>query len=142
MIGYKAVRKDKTSHYDKTTKWKAGKWIIEPNTELSTKLCVPGIHSSPTLLHAVSYQQGPSLYCEVEIPEIYKGNKNIQAFDETKTRSRAVKVIRWLEKEEVDSLAGFKLWEANNPVNPLQVKGMDLSTDLPKAIEWLQKYQY
>ena len=120
---YKAVRLDRTSHYDQTTKWRKGAIVrVHDPSPASIGSCGRGIHSSASLLDAVSYQSGPSLYCVVEPLD------SICA-DATKTRSSAVRVIRWLGKAEQDEIAEFKLWEANHPVHPLRIQpedGLDL----------------
>ena len=119
MIAYKAVRLDRTSHYDETTKWRVGRIIRPDSVDDNNKPCGHGIHCSPTLLGAVGYQRGLSLYCEVE-------PRGVLGQDHDKLRCREVKVLRWLGAEEQDLLAGFKLWEANNPVNPLLIPGSEI----------------
>ena len=49
--------------------------------------------------------------------------------DDTKVRCNQVRVIRELKRAEIDELAGFKLWEANHPVNPLLNKRRLLTED-------------
>ena len=113
---YKAVRLDRTSHYDGKTLWKVGKIVRPDIVDIESKEpCGNGIHVSPTLLDAVGYQKGPSRYYEVEPLEII-------GQDDTKARCTGVKVLHELSKREQDELAGFKLWEANHPVNPLSLK--------------------
>lgn len=124
---YKAIRPDGTSHYDEKTIWKIGEPVVAPYIDPSSKVCSPGIHCSEKLLDAVSYQFGPSQYLEVEPGEIV-------ASDATKMRCRSVLPIRFLDKEEIDSLAGFKLWEANHPVNPLLLEP-DQTLDTEKLLE-------
>jgi len=117
QVAYKAVRLDKTSHYDQKTKWRTGN-IVRPDRAGGAEEghCGHGIHCSPTLLHAVGLQGGPSLYAVVE-------PRGIIASDETKMRCECVKVLRWLTQQEQDQLAEFKLWEANHPINPLMLPG-------------------
>ena len=112
---YKAVRLDKTSHYDQKTKWVAKRIIKPDSVDECAEPCGHGIHCSPTLLDAVGYQRGLSVYCEVEPIRII-------AQDATKARCEAVKCVRWLGREEQDEIAGFKLWEANHPINPLAIR--------------------
>ena len=130
MSYYKAVRLDKTSHHDQKTKWAAGRIIRPDRIDETNEPCGHGIHCSPTLLHAVGYQKGPSLYCEVE-------PRGILGQDDTKLRCREVKVLRWLGQEEVDQLAGFRLWEVNHPVNPLLLKA---SGDQPALLDLLKEW--
>ena len=120
---YKAVRLDKTSHYDKATKWRVGA-VVRPSKDPHDchGACGVGIHCSPTLLGAVSYQRGPSRYYEVEPGQVLGA-------DDTKVRCNQVRVIRELRRAEIDKLAGFKLWEANHPVNPLLNKRRLLTED-------------
>ena len=126
---YKAVRLDKTSHYDGATEWRAGRIVRALDVDSKeVGSCGRGIHSSPTLLDAVSYQRGPSLYCLVE-------PRGIIAADKTKTRSECVKVIRWIGREEQDELSCMRLWEANHPINPLLVRRQGPVT--PQELEWL-----
>ncbi len=110
---YKAVRLDRTSHFDGTTKWRKGAIVrvAEPD-EGAIGPCGRGIHCSPTLLDAVSWQRGPSRYCVVEPLDII-------ASGATKARCSGVRVLRWLLADEQDELAGFKLFEANHAANPL-----------------------
>ena len=110
---YKAVRLDRTSHYDTTTPWKVGE-IVRPDSvdDGAVGPCGHGIHCSPTLLDAVRWQGGLSRYAIVEPIKVI-------ASDASKSRCEAVRVIRWLHQAEQDKLAGFKLWEANHPINPL-----------------------
>ena len=118
---YKAIRLDGTSHYDQATKWEIGKILRHPNPDpAETGDCGKGLHCSRNLLDAVGYQQGPSIYLLVQPIDIIKEGKD-------KVRSASVKPLRYLTPQEVDELAGFKLWEANHPVNPflLEAKPMD-----------------
>jgi len=120
---YKGVRLDRTSHYDKATKWRVGA-VVRPSKDPHDchGACGVGIHCSPTLLGAVSYQRGPSRYYEVEPGQVLGA-------DDTKVRCNQVRVIRELKRAEIDELAGFKLWEANHPVNPLLNKRKLLTED-------------
>lgn len=106
---YKAVRLDRTSHYDRKTKWRKGS-IVKADK------CGVGIHCSRSLLDSVGYQGGPSIYCVVDPVKVI-------AEDDDKLRCTAVRVVRWLSRSEVDKLAGFRLWEANHPVHPLRTPG-------------------
>ena len=128
---YKAVRLDRTSHFDYVTLWRVGK-IVRPDhpDDSHTEPCGRGIHVSPTLLDAVGYQDGPSRYYTVEIGPVL-------GQDRTKIRCAWVKVIRELKRVEIDEIAGFKLWEANHPVNPLLVHRR-MSDE--KALEFLQQW--
>ena len=123
---YKAVRLDRTSHYDQVTLWRVGK-IVRPSdgrTPVHGGSCGEGsIHCSPTLLDTVSYQQGASRYYEV-LPQ----GERIGG-DGTKSRFPSVLVKRELTKGEIDVLAGFKLYEANHPYNPLLHKAKRLSEE-------------
>ena len=115
MPYYKAVRLNHTSHYDQKTRWHEGAIVTPSNgrpSPVEAGPCAVGIHCSPTLLHAVSHQSGPSDYCEVQ-------PLGIIAEDTTKARCSAVQVLRWLLAKEQDALAEFKLYEANHSVNPL-----------------------
>ena len=125
MPYYKAVRLDRTSHYDSKTLWRVGKTVrVKDPDPPDAGPCGRGIHCSPTILDAVSYQRGPSRYYDVE-PDIITA-------DETKSRCRAVQVIREIGRGEQDELAGFKLWEANHPVNPLMLRQKQV--DLPVMV--------
>ena len=125
-MNYKAVRLDRTSHFDRKTYWPDGKGAVvragDGDFTRTADGCGPGIHSSPTLLHAVGWQVGPSIYLAVEPIDVIQET-------EAKTRSKAVKIDHWLTPEETDELAGFKLWEANHPVNPLALKPKPFSED-------------
>ena len=111
---YKAVRLDHTSHWDKKTIWEAGKIIKPDSFALHDDSCGHGIHASEQLLDAAGYQSGPSDYCLVEpIGEIRKG------YD--KWRCESVRCLEFIEKDRLDKIAGFKLWESNHPVNPLLI---------------------
>ena len=113
MAYYKAVRLDRTSHYDKETKWCVGTTVrVAYPDPPEVGVCGVGIHCSPTLLNAARWQTGPSCYCEVEPITII-------ASDGTKARCDGVRVLRWLGKDEQDELAAFKLHEANHAFNPL-----------------------
>ncbi len=126
MTYYKAVRLDRTSHYDQSTLWRVGARVAVDNPDLPSQgPCGRGIHVSPTLLHAVGWQRGPSRYYEVE-PE------TILARDATKARCNAVRVIREIGRAEQDELAGFRLWEANHPHHPLR------GPRLPRSNAWLR----
>lgn len=117
MPYYKAVRLDHTSHYDGRTRWHEGGIVTPlklPDPEV-VGLCGSGIHCSPTILDVVSYQYGPSDYCEVQ-------PLGIIAEDSTKARCSAVQVLRWIPAEEQDLISGFKLYETNHPVNPLWIE--------------------
>lgn len=136
---FKAVRLvDRTSHWDKATKWRKGAIVKPDRVEAARRdgdVCGHGIHCSPTLLDAVSWQYGPSLYCVVE-------PINIIIEDESKARCDAVRVIRWLSKWEQDGMAGFKLYEANRSVNPLLRKPRRLTDATKKQLikEWIAVY--
>ena len=128
MKAYKAVRLDRKSHYDAKTVWRVGKTVhIEDADSPEVGPCGRGIHTSPTLLAAVGYQQGPSRYCEVEVIDPI-------AQDETKTRSRGAKCLRWLTATEQDALSGFRLYEANHPHNPLLTPAKPLPEDQLRAL--------
>lgn len=129
-LRYKAVRLDRTSHHDRKTKWRKGAVVRVSNPDpASVGPCGRGIHSSPDILGALLYQPGPSLFCVVEpLDEI--------ASDNTKIRSSAVRVIRWLGREEQDGLAGFKLWEANHPVHPFKLRPRKLDNRLDLLRDW------
>ena len=125
---YKAVALDRTSHYDNKTGWRVGATVRAPETDpAETGPCGKGIHCSPTLLDAVSYQKKSSRYYEVQPLNIIIENK-------TKARCDAVKVLRELSKQEQDKIAGFKLWETNHPFNPLlhDRKPIDYKTEIQK----------
>lgn len=126
---YKAVRLDGTSHYDKMTKWEVGKTVEVPFADPKARgSCGRGIHCSPTLLDAVGYQQTSSRYFVVR-------PRKIIASDKTKARCDAVTVVRELTANEQDSIAGFKLYEANHPINPLLITTCDV--DYKKLLdEW------
>ena len=126
---YKAVRLDRTSHYDKETKWRVGSTITVDNADPPEDgPCGRGIHSSKKLLDAVSYQTGPSRYYLIEgIDDLSK--------DTTKVRSRGVVVLAEIGKKEQDKLAGLKLYEANHPVNPLLRKPRKINIE-PLVKEW------
>ena len=109
---YKAVGLDRTSHWDCKTKWRVGATICPDSVDESDAPCGHGIHCSPTLLAAVGWQTGPSRYYAVEPGRILGG-------DSTKARCDFVRVLRDLSRSEQDEIAGFRLWEANHPVNPL-----------------------
>jgi hypothetical protein len=128
---YKSVRLDRTSHYDQKTKWRVGAKVLV-HQAVKGDPCGVGIHCSPTLLHAVSYQVGPSRYYEVEPLGECLGS------DKTKSRYQGVKVVREIGQAEQDELAGFKLYEANHPVNPLLLKTKKLPTaELDRLVrEW------
>lgn len=117
---FKAVRLDGTSHYDKKTKWEVGKAIEAPRPDpKKEEPCGRGVHCSPTLLDAVGYQPVSSRYFIVRPHKII-------AQDTTKARCDAVTVVRELPAEEQDAIAGFKLYEANHPVNPLLITPQDV----------------
>jgi hypothetical protein len=128
---YKAVSLKRLSHWDQKTKWRVGSIVRSDFADIeNSQLCGHGIHVSPTLLDAVSYQTAPSRYYEVEPIEIIaEGN--------TKSRCTAVNVIREIGKEEQDKLAGFKLYEANHPINPLLLRKLKVT---PIDIENLKKW--
>jgi len=113
MEYYKAVTFDKKSWYDKKTIWRAGR-IIRPDMidELDAP-CGHGIHCSPSILGAIKYQSGSSIYCLVE------PRGRILGQDNDKIRCESVKCLHFLTPAETDKAAGFKLWEAMHPVNPL-----------------------
>jgi len=121
-IFYKAVRLDKTSHYDKTTQWRMRKVVRVDTPDPPEKgECGRGIHCSRSLITTVLYQQSSSIYCIVKPLDIIAKGRG-------KVRCGAVRPIRWLTPTETDGLSGFKLWEANHPVNPLLLK--------PKPIDY------
>ena len=128
-VCYKAVRLDKRSHWDAATKWRKGS-IVRVNTPDNACIgaCGVGIHSSRTLLDAVGWQTGPSIYCRVEPLDVL-------AEDDSKLRSTGVRVVDWIPKAELDELAGLKLWEANHPINPLLRKPRRLDIE-PLIKEW------
>lgn len=111
MITYKAVRLDRTSHYDKETKWRVGAVVKVDNPDPAKTVCGRGIHTSLHLLDVIGFQLGPSRYYKCEPLDVI-------ATDELKMRSSAVRVISEIGKREQDEIAGFKLWEINHPVNP------------------------
>jgi len=118
---YKAVRLDRTSHYDGKTKWRKGVVIcVDKPDPPSNGPCGRGIHCSPTLLDAVGWQAGPSRYYRVEPLDVIAG-------DETKIRCTAVKVLNELTKAEQDEIAGFHLYEANHPVCPFHREPRNVS---------------
>jgi len=127
---YKAVRQDMTSWHDATTRWAVGGVVqVTDCDDAATGVCGRGLHSSRRLLDAVQYQRGPSAYLRVEVMDPI-------CSDDSKTRSRGLRVLAVLTEREVDELAGFRLWEANHPVNPL---ALDRDTSLAYATlltEW------
>jgi len=125
---YKAVRPDKTSHFDHTTEWRSGRIVRPDKVDPGGGVCGHGIHCSPTLRCAVLWQDGPSIYCEVE-------PVNIVAKSATKARCEAVRVLRWLSPDEQDEMAGFALWEVNHPVNPFAIKPKPIDLE-PLLIDW------
>jgi len=131
MNYYKSVRLDHTSHWDKKTLWKEGEIITPDSFDPNPKIdCGHGIHICDTLLATVSYQRKASEYCLVE-------PIGAQVVHKDKIRCEKVKCIRFLKQEELDELAGFKLWEANHPVNPLLLE-RDETLDLEKLLrEWI-----
>ena len=111
-VCYKAVDLKRYSHYDGATRWRVGSVVRAPAVDPpEAGACGRGIHMSPTLLAAAGYQGGPSRYCEVE-------PVGIVCRDKTKLRCNGARVVRWLPRCEVDELAGMRLWETNNPVDP------------------------
>jgi len=115
----------------KIPKWKEGEVItslsFDPNHEISHK---HGILTYPSLFDVVRHQKTPSEYCLVEPldPQI-KNNK--------KSLCGKVKCLRFINQEELDEIAGFKLWEANHPVDPLFLE-RDETLDLEKLLrEWI-----
>jgi hypothetical protein len=122
IIHYKAVRADNhRSWFDNKTEWITGNTIICENPKMGNKPCGIGLHSSPTLLNAVAYQQGPSEYLQVIL-----SGKQILGKDKSKTRSSQLICGQFLTPEETDREVGFKLWEANHPVHPLLVNKKDI----------------
>ena len=110
---YKAVRLDGTSHYDKATRWEVGVPVKVTDCDPPTSNgCGRGIHASRTLLGAVGFQRGPSEYLAVQVqPEhIIQETEKLRVSECLPTRA--------LTAEEQDALAGFRLWEANHPINP------------------------
>ena len=131
MNYYKSVRLDHTSHWDKKTKWKEGEIITPDSFDPNPKLdCGHGIHICDTLLGTLSYQEDSSEYCLVE-------PIGQQVIFKDKIRCESVRCIRFLEPEELDEFAGFKLWETNHPVNPFLL-GRDENLALEKLLkEWV-----
>ena len=129
---YKAVRLDKTSHWDGKTKWIKG-GIVKPDyvDENPAQECGHGIHCSRNLLDAVKYQKTPSIYCEVE-------PVNIIAEGTDKVRCDVVKVIKWLTQEEQDGIADMRLWEANHPHHPFKNRTNKL--DKEKLLQLLRQW--
>jgi len=115
MPYYKAVTLNRTSHLDRTVKWRKGFIVKVDNPDPPNKsICGRGIHISRKLLDAVAYQATSSIYAEVSPLQII-------CEGDDKLRCDGVKVLKWLLPEETDKLAGFKLWEANHPVNPFKI---------------------
>ena len=110
-IYYKAIRPDKTSHLDQKTPWRCGRWVYPDRVDGSDCICGHGIHCSTSLLNTVMYQPGPSIYLTVQ-PD------RILAEDTGDVRCDRVKALRWLSADEVDEMAGFSLWEVNQPHDP------------------------
>ena len=129
-IYYKTVNLDHCSHYDKTTPWTPGEVVTvedaDPDPEAGFGR---GLHCSPSLLEAVGYQAGASEYLEVRPLDII-------AVSTGKVRGKSVLPVRYLSAEETDTLAGFKLWEANHPVNPLLIEPGDLESAKRELIHW------
>ena len=129
-IYYKTVNLDHCSHYDKTTPWTPGEVVTvedaDPDPEAGFGR---GLHCSPSLLEAVGYQAGTSEYLEVRPLDII-------AVSTDKVRGKSVLPVRYLSAEETDTLAGFKLWEANHPVNPLLIEPGDLESAKRELILW------
>jgi len=128
---YKAVRLDHTSHWDGKTFWKEGEIttpdLFDPDPNIA---CGHGLHICKSLMGAVRSQEGSSEYCLVE-------PLGTQVIGGDKIRCEKVKCIRFLEQEETDDIAGFKLWEASHPVNPLLLE-RDETLDLEKLLrEWI-----
>ena len=131
MKYYKAVNLQRYSHYDDKTKWRVGA-IIKPDfADIENKqACGHGIHVSPTLLNAVSYQTASSRYYEVEPIQIITGDK-------TKSRCTAVKVLREIGKEEQNLLVGFNLYEINHLINPFLLRCKKVTaTDIENLKKW------
>ena len=128
---YKAVRKDGTSHYDSKTLWTPGVEIVVPDAVVDSNPCGVGIHGSPTLLGAVGYQGGPSRYLTFEPTSECLGE------DKDKARFRSVMPGEWLSAEEIDEIAGFKLHEVNNPVNP---RLLEPTLAVSDAVELLKQW--
>jgi hypothetical protein len=128
---YKAVNLERYSHYDGKTQWRAGS-IIRPDKVDPPEAgpCGHGLHVSPLLIDAVGYQTAPSRYYEV-------GPVGIIAGDDTKVRCSMVRVIREIGRAEQDELAGFKLYEANHPVNPFLLRPRKFTpTDKNNLCKW------
>jgi len=115
-IWYKSVNKNLFSHYDGKTKWIKGRTVTVDDACVGGP-CGIGLHASPTLLDTLRYQKGPSRYIIVD-----PGSEISLGSDSTKSRFRSLRFIREIEQEELDEIAGFKLYEANNPINPLKIK--------------------
>jgi len=127
---YKAVRLDRTSHYDGKTKWRKGAVVREKYPEpADVGPCGRGIHCSPTLLDVIRWQAGPSRYYLVEPLDVITG-------DDTKIRCSAVRVLGELGKAEQDELAGFRLYEANHPIQPFHRKPRNVSD------QWIEERVY
>jgi hypothetical protein len=119
---FKSVTLDKKSWYDRKTLWKPGAVIRPDSVDLSENPCGHGIHCSPSILGALKYQWGPSIYCLVSPGRII-------ASDSTKIRCETVTCICFLTKSETDKYAGFRLWEANHTIiNPLLIRTGEKST--------------
>jgi len=115
---YKAVRLDMTSHYDRKTRWEVGVPVKVTECDPPTNNgCGRGIHASRTLLGAVVAQFGPSEYLTVNVDpqHIIQETKKVRVSECLPTH--------FLTQQEQDGLAGFRLYEANHPINPLRVKG-------------------
>jgi hypothetical protein len=113
MSFYKAIRVDGTSHFDRSTLWQPGVPVVVKDAPRDGLPCGRGIHVCDTLLKAVVAQAGPSEYIVVN-----PIGKPLGA-DDAKIRYRGATMARKLTPEEQDAAAGFRLWEANHPHNPL-----------------------
>ena len=136
-MAYKAVRLDRTSHYDGTTKWRVGA-TVRPNriVEPSGEPCGFGIHVCPTLFDAIERQGAPSRYYVVEPTGTLLGS------DEHKSRWTAVKVMHELTRKEQDEMARFRLWEANHPVCPLRGEPRQpTASDLRSLRKWVSVHE-
>ena len=128
-VYYKAVNLDHCSHYDKETLWKPSIVVTVEDADPDPDADGRGLHCSPSLLEAVGYQSGASEYLEVRPLDII-------AVSTDKVRGKSILPIRYLSAEETDVLAGFKLWEANHPINPLLIEPGDLESAKRELILW------
>lgn len=125
ITAYKATRLDGTSHFDGVTHWTPGKSVEVTYTSPPDRgACGVGLHCGTTLLDTIIYQQDQSRYFECAIER-----DDVVAFDSRKLRCKKITVVRELGQEEMNQMAGFNLYEANNPIHPLLQetdKGLDI----------------